>query len=194
MCKLSTSNIRNPQVRKKRFEKVRFFCWQFRGYWLYTKYYNSDTLKYFKNWLRSGTLLTWQITCSNTIFSDLGRLPCQCTKSCTRFTDSRLCYSTPHSNQILSADSTDVCILIWGSLSLGEEPFQNHTLASLPNTSPYRDVHGEQWGRRCFLPLNLDLTIQTKHLQSLTVETEKQWNIGNGFVFKVRHTQKHRGL
>lgn len=64
----------------------------------------------------------------------------------------------------------------------------------VPNTSPYRDVHREQWGRRCFLPLNLDLTIQTKHLQSLTVETEKQWNIGNGFVFKVRHTQKHRSL
>lgn len=73
MCKLSTSSIRNPQVRKKRFEKVRFFCWQFRGYWLYTNYYNSDTLKYFKNWLRSGTLLTWQITCQQHYLQWLGK-------------------------------------------------------------------------------------------------------------------------
>ena len=48
--------------------------------------------------------------------------------------------------------------------------------------------------RCCFLELNLDLTIQTKHLQLLTVETEKQWNLDNSYVFKARHTQKQVSL
>ena len=92
-----------------------------------------------------------------------------------------------------SADFIDVCILIWGSVRLGEELFQNHILASLQNTSFYRDIHREEWWC-CFLPLILDLTIQTKHLQPLTAEAEKEWNLDNGFVFKVRHTQKQKSL
>lgn len=44
-----------------------------------------------------------------------------------------------------SADFIDVYILIWESLRLGEELFQNYTLASLQNTSPYTDIHREEW-------------------------------------------------
>lgn len=73
-----------------------------------------------------------QLTCEDS---------CQGTKAGAGFAHSGLCHSSPQGNQTLLPDLIDVHVLIWRSVRLGEELFQNHTLVSLLNTSPDTAVH-----------------------------------------------------
>lgn len=92
-----------------------------------------------------------------------------------------------------SAHFINVCVLIWGGLRLGDELFQSHTLAGSKAPAAQSRPREERWAC-CFLPLNSDLTIQTRHLQLLTVETEKEHNLDNDFAFNVRHIQNPASL
>ena len=125
-----------------------------------------------------------QIHWSKTVFRDLGSLPFQHTKPVSGLLTMESTQQANTAWQSLLASA----FLIWGSWRLGDKLFEHHTLASLQNTSPPRDMDREEWGRCCFPPLNFHLITQTAHLWLLTIETRKEWNLDNSFVFKVKHT------
>lgn len=105
-----------------------------------------------------------------------------------------LLHSTHHSDtgsQVLLMSAS----LSGGSLRLGGGRFQKTTpLLAFKTLALTGTIHRQARWTCCFLPFNLDLTIQTKHLQLLTVRTGREQNLTNGFVFKINHTHQQRSL
>lgn len=104
----------------------------------------------------------------------------------SQWTVSQLHTEPKAARQILLASAS----LSGGGEDLGEL-FENHTLARLPNTRPHRDINREERGRCCFLPLNLDLIMQTTHLQLLTIVTGQEGNLDKSlFSRSSTHTNR----
>lgn len=116
---------------------------------------------------------------------------CQGRKSCPGYSVDSL--SSPHSTQTLPGTLDRRLRPYLGGERLGGEFFQSHTHAG--SKAPATQSHpGEGRWACCLLPLNSDWTVQTRHLQLFTVETEKERNLDKDFVFKVRHIQNPASL
>ena len=125
---------------------------------------------------------------------DQGLNPCSLQWKCRVLPTGLLLHSThcpdPGSQVLLMSAS-----LSGGSLRLGGDRFQKTTpLLAFKTPALTGTIQREAWWTCCFLPFNLDLTIQTKHLQLLTVKTGRKQNLANGFFFKTNHANRQSSL